>query len=207
MTPTAAPTTSLIACHDCDLLHRRQRIEEGAAAKCSRCGAVLYRNPRDGIQRTLVFSLGALILYVLANVYPFMTFKLHGRVNESTVVTGVIELQAGGLWELALLVGFASVVAPLIKILTLLYISLPLNFGRTPWKLAFVYRAYQGIRPWGMLNVFVIGAFVAVSKLFDFGSLVLGIGFYAFIVLMVMTAAAEAAVDPQTIWERIKART
>ncbi len=30
------------------------------------------------IQRTLVLSLGALILYVLANVYPFMTFKLHG---------------------------------------------------------------------------------------------------------------------------------
>ena len=69
MARSSAPTTSLIACHDCDLLHRRQRIEEGAAAKCSRCGAVLYRNPRDGIQRTLVFSLGALILYVLANVY------------------------------------------------------------------------------------------------------------------------------------------
>ena len=206
MTRAATPDTSLIACHDCDLLHRRQAIEEGAAAKCSRCGAVLYRNPADGIQRTLVFAMGALILYVLANVYPFMTFKLHGRVNESTVITGVIELQAGGLWELALLVGFASVVAPLMKILALLYISLPLGLGRTPWKLAFAYRAFEWMRPWGMLNVFVIGAFVAVSKLFDFGDLILGIGFYSFIVLMVVASEAEAALDPQVIWQRIEAR-
>lgn len=185
-------------------VHRRRDIEEGAAARCSRCGAVLYRNPREGVHRTLVFALAACIFFVLANVYPFMTFKLHGRVNESTVLTGVIQLQAGGLWELALLIGFASFLAPLFKIFALLYISAPLRFGRTPWKLAAAYRVYEAFRPWGMLNVYVIGAFVAVSKLFDFGSLVLGIGFYSFIVLMLLASEAEAALEPQTIWERIE---
>jgi|SRR5262245_6683224 len=50
---------SLIACHECDLLQREVPLAPGGAARCPRCGAVLYRNTPDGLDRTLAYTLGA----------------------------------------------------------------------------------------------------------------------------------------------------
>ena len=96
--------------------------------------------------------------------------------------------------------------APLLKILVLLYITLFLKLNRTPWQLARAYTLYRELSEWGMLNIYVIGAFVAVSKLFDFGNLSIDIGFYAFLALMLASILADDNLDPRIIWERLRAQ-
>jgi ABC-type transport auxiliary lipoprotein component len=44
----------------------------GGAARCGRCGATLYRQRRDSIEHTLLLTLAALILFVIANTVPFL---------------------------------------------------------------------------------------------------------------------------------------
>lgn len=53
-----------VACHECGLVHAVRRVPGGGVAKCSRCGAVLYRDVIDGIDRTLMLTLASLILFV-----------------------------------------------------------------------------------------------------------------------------------------------
>ncbi|MHC5071261.1 MAG: paraquat-inducible protein A, partial [Planctomycetota bacterium] len=108
---------SLIACPDCDLLHRRQELPTGGRAACLRCGAVLYRKPWNSIESTLVLTITALILLAVANFGHFMSFQLHGRVQDAHIITGVFELYAENLWALAGVILFASIVAPALTLL------------------------------------------------------------------------------------------
>lgn len=198
---------TLIACPDCDLLHRRQALPTGGRAECSRCGSVLYRNPRNSIESTLIMTVTALILFAMANLGHFMSFQLHGRTQDAHIITGVFELYAGGLWGLAGVVLFVSILAPALTLLLLLYISLPLYMDRTPPRLALAYRVYDWLRPWGMVGVYVLGALVAVTKLTDMASTPVGTGFWAMMALMFLVGPAQARLDPNILWKRLEVRT
>ena len=199
-------THPLFACHDCDLLYRKKPLREGEKAKCMRCGAVLYRRNRDSLDRTLTYSLTALILFLVANVYPFMTFKLEGRAQESILFTGVMELYLQGYWALAVLVFAASIFFPLVTILGTLYVLLPMKFNWRLWRSAIVFRYVSTLIPWAMMEVYMLGVFVAYVKLTDLATIELGMALYAFSVLIVIQAAAGAALDPEEIWERLQAK-
>ena len=103
---------SLIACHECDLLHRVQPLPDGSAARCVRCGAVLYRQKKDSLERTLALTIAGIILFIVANTYPFLAMKSEGLVQETTLITGVKELHAQGMEALALLVLLTTILVP-----------------------------------------------------------------------------------------------
>lgn len=201
---TTASEHTLIACHDCDLLHRIRPLRHGERAKCIRCGALLYRRMENGIYRTLMFAFTGLILFVMANVFPFMTFKLHGRVQESILSSGIKELYDQGLWPLAILVLFVSIIFPLVKIVGLLYVLVPLQFKRRVWRAAVTFRLVDGLHAWAMMDVFLLGVLVAFVKLSDMATLVLGIGVYSFAALILVMAAAGGALDSHEVWERLE---
>jgi paraquat-inducible protein A len=45
--------TMLVACHDCDEVHRVPELPDGGAAVCTRCGNVLFRHRAQSIERAL----------------------------------------------------------------------------------------------------------------------------------------------------------
>jgi paraquat-inducible protein A len=192
-----------MACHDCGLLHHLRALPPGSAASCTRCGAVLYRRKSDSIDRTLMLTLAALILFVVANSFPFLTFKLEGRATTMTLMTGVLQLYEDGMWPLALLVFGATILVPLAKLVATTYVLLPLRFGRRVWGLARVFRATEIMHPWAMMEVFLLGVIVAYVKLSDLAKLELGIALFAFIALILIMIAAEVALDPREVWDRL----
>jgi paraquat-inducible protein A len=195
---------SLIACHECDLIHRIQPLAEGAVARCSRCGAVLYRHKRNSLDRTLAMTIAGLILFVLANSFPFLSMKIQAQVQESTLFTGIKELYAQGMWQVALLVLLTTILVPLIQLLSLLYVLLPIKLNRKPWKLALVFRFVQRLQPWSMMEVFMLGILVSIVKLAGMASMVPGISLFAFLVLIFILAASAASLDPHLIWEQVE---
>ena len=140
-------TRSLIACHDCDLLHRVRPLHDGQSATCSRCGATLYQQKRDSLDRTLMLIVTAFILFILANTFPFMTLKIGDREQGSTLISGAIAFHESGMWGLPFLVFLTSILVPGVKILGMLYLLLPLKFGRVPWKLGWVFRWLHTLTP------------------------------------------------------------
>jgi paraquat-inducible protein A len=196
-------TENLIACHECDLLQRLPECQGSYIVQCSRCSALLHRGVENSIDRTLALALAGVILFVVANAFPLLAFKLKGQVTQATLLSGVIDLYNTGKWEIAALVLLTTIVVPLFELLILLYIFVPLKFNRVPWKMAAVFRVAQNLSPWSMMEVFLIGVIVAVVKLIGMATIVPGFALWAFAFLIVTLAAAAANMDSQVVWERV----
>ena len=63
------------ACHECDLLNRVPPLPPRQIAKCARCGAILYRNIPDSVERTLSLAVGSAILFIVPGIVVFARLK------------------------------------------------------------------------------------------------------------------------------------
>jgi paraquat-inducible protein A len=195
---------SLIACHECDLLQQSRALPMGATARCPRCGAVLCRRKRNSLDRVLALTIAGLILFIVANTYPFLTFRLEAQIQETTLITGIIELYNQGVWIVAGVVLLTSIVMPLLELAGMLYVLLPLKFNRRPWSLPLFFRMVRIFKPWGMMEVFMVGILVAFVKLSKMASIIPGMALYSFMVLIFVMAASAASLDPHIVWNRVE---
>ena len=193
----------MIACHQCDLLHRVRPLTHGGVAQCMRCGAVLYRRKKDSLNRTLALAIAGIILFVVANTYPFLAIKSEGLMQETTLLAGVKELYVQNMWELSALVLITTFLMPFIQLSGMIYVLLPLKFNRLPWRLPFIFRFLQNIKPWGMMEVFMLGILVAIVKLAKMANIIPGIALYSFGALILVLAGAMASLDPDIVWDRL----
>lgn len=81
----------LHACHECDLLVTGHAVEEGQKAVCPRCGAVLFENKPDTINRTLALTIAGLFLFWPANLLPILSLNIMG-LNPSTLRSKIKKL-------------------------------------------------------------------------------------------------------------------
>lgn len=194
---------ALSVCHDCDALYRLPELPLGGVARCVRCDAELYRRRKENLDYTLAFTITGFIFLLVANLNPLLILKFGGRMQSNTLLTGIEALWHEGMVDLALLVLGTSLLFPFFTLIGMLYILLPLKFGYHPWKLALVFRLINEITPWAMVGVYMLGIFVAFVKLMSMATVVPGIALYAFLGVLLITAAAKATLDPRMIWEQI----
>ncbi len=107
------------------------RFTEGAVC-CFRCGARLHRLGRYDLGPPLALALTAAILFVIANVYPMVVLEMQGTRITTTLVHAVRELWREDVQLVAALVFVTVIVVPATQILAMLYVLLPLRFGRVP---------------------------------------------------------------------------
>lgn len=193
---------TLVACRDCDLLSQLGTVPEGSVARCRRCGGLLRKRPRNGLERTLALALASAILFVVAQSFPFLSFEMKGLVTKTTLMTGVIDLYRGGKPEIAALVLLTIVVAPMVQLGLLLYVLVPFHVGRVPWRLPHAFRLLRHAQTWSMIEVFMIGILVAITKLMGMATIVPGLAIWAFALLMIVLSAALASFDPDAVWDR-----
>lgn len=72
--------------------------------------------------------------------------------------------------------------------------------------MARVFRLIEVLHPWAMMEVYLLGVIVAYVKLIDLARLELGVALYAFVALIILIVAAEAAMDPRQVWDRLGAQ-
>lgn len=196
-------TPTLIACHDCDLLHRVKELPEKTKARCSRCGAVLYVHSPETIDRTLACAITGLVLMVIANIYPFLSLESQGTVLDTSLITGTIILARQSMAGLAILVLFTSMIIPCVLLGALVYVLWPMKQGRRLPASRPVFRLALTLRPWSMTEVFLLGILVSVVKLAKMAAIIPGTALFAFLALVFVLAAVNVFLDPRTIWEKM----
>ncbi len=193
----------LIQCHECGLLQRNPPLPAGCAARCGRCGATLHRSIPNSLDRTLALTCAGIVLFVVANSFPFLSFQFQGQTTEATLFTGVEELYRQGMWALSLAVFFTSILAPGLQLGLLLIVLVPLRMNRCGRGLSRLFRYVATLTPWGMMDVFMLGILVSVVKLADMSTIVPGTSLFAFAGLIFVLAAAQAALDKDIVWSRM----
>jgi len=168
-----------------------------------RCGHTLHKHQPDSLDRTLALTLAGIVLFVVANSFPFLSFQMQGQTTETTLFTGVRDLYQQGMWGLSAVVFFTSILAPGIQLALLMVVLIPLKLNRLPRGFPTLFRYVETLAPWGMMDVFMLGILVSVVKLSDMATIVPGTSLFAFLVLIFVLAAAQAALDPDIVWSRV----
>ena len=192
----------LIACHECDLLQREAALPRGGVARCARCGAELYRSHPHSLERTMALTAGAIVLFAIANTFPIIGLKLQGQVIQTTLYNTVQTLHDQDMKSVAALVFMTTIAMPALQLLALSYLLLPLRLNRVPPYFAAVFRMLQSVRPWGMVEVFMLGVLVSLVKLAHLAGVVPGVALWSFGALMLVMAAISAVFDPRALWAK-----
>jgi len=195
----------VIACHECDLLQREVALPRGGVARCVRCGAELYRSHPDSFERTLALTAGAIVLFAIANSFPIIGLKLQGQVIQTTLFHTVQTLWNEDMKSVGALVFVTTILMPALELFALTYLLLPLRLGRAPPHFAPVFRILQTVKPWGMVEVLMLGVLVSLVKLAKLAGVVPGIALWSFAALMFVMAAVAAVFDPRELWTRVSA--
>ncbi len=197
---------ALVACHECDTLHRLPALRPGRTLRCGTCNAVLLDYPKGGLDRPIALYLAAAILFVFANVFPFLTLDIEGREEMTTLLGASIALYNDGMGELAVVVLITSVLGPALVIASCLYVLLGVRLRLQLPGLRTTLSWVSHLEPWGMLDVFMLGVLVSFVKLAGMATMHIGLSLYAFVALIFVYAAASAALEPQLLWHKIGLR-
>jgi paraquat-inducible protein A len=199
--PLTAAQAGLLSCPACRLVSRPPAA--GATAACPRCGAAVHQRKPDSIARTWAFLIAAYVLYIPANVLPIMDTSSLFNAKRDTIMSGLLYLWNSGSWATALLVFFASVVEPMLKLIALTWLVLSVQQG-SRWKPELrtrLYRLISVVGRWSMLDIFVVTILVALVQIESIAEIKAGPGAFAFGAVVVLTMFAGFSFDPRLLWD------
>lgn len=200
-----AADAPLIICEHCDTVYRRRTLARGETARCLRCNAVLQRHQKLSLDALFALVITVMVVFVLANAWPIMTFGLNGHHIESRL-WGVIVM----MWErhaelVSVLAAFTLFFCPLIKMLALGWVLAYARAGRRApgFRGAMVILHYIG--PWTMSEVFVLGVLVSIVKAKLYFDVITDPGVWAYAALAVCITIFSG-VDVRRLWDEIPER-
>jgi paraquat-inducible protein A len=167
---------------------------------------VLRRTRHEPLIRPLACALAGLALYTVVITLQFMAVEIYGLGHATTLVSFPAQLDASQFWELAALVLLFIIVLPPIKLLLLAVVLSGLHLPHPPRAIRVLFRWYDMIGPWAMVDVFLVGFFVAYTRLVGFATVDIGGAVWGLAGLMVATVAGDVSLDPEAVWHAIEVR-
>ena len=197
---------TLRECQDCGLFQTVPVLCQGDRADCSRCRATLRRHHDNSLNRALGCYLGALLLMTLAVQLPFLDLRSVGRVYQASLFTGPSQLEDHGMWEISAVVLITLVAVPFIQLFLILTVLIGLRLPRPPRILPALFSWVETLRPWSMVEVFLLGSFVAYTRLQAIATVEVGPALFALGGVMLCMIAADVELDHEDVWEAFEAR-
>jgi len=191
-----------IVCESCDAVCERRPLQHREVSNCPRCGAELERDTRSQQKHVLPLAIASLFMFAVANLFPIVEIELRGLRSQTTLAGAVMTLTAEGRSLVALLVLATTILFPLLQLLILVWLLVPLQHARharAPVGFAFLVNSIQVLRPWGMIEVFLLGVLVALVKLSGMAKVIPGPALWAFAALTVLLTAV-LSFDPRGFW-------
>lgn len=174
-------------------------------AVCSRCDGTLAGPATGRVDAPLALAGAALLLLLAALAWPLLTVSSLGAQRESWLVTCVTALWAQGFASLAAVVAAFGATLPCIY-LALLTGGLVALKLRAALPLGTLFRWVQELRPWMMVEVFLVGGFVAYSRIKVVATIEIGMGGWCLLGASLLFLLALTQLDERTVWEALPVR-
>jgi paraquat-inducible protein A len=172
-------------------------------AVCRRCDSTLAGPATGRVDAPLALAGGALILLLPALVWPLMTVSSLGAQRESWLGTCVTALWEQGFPSLSTLVAALAIVLPCVYLGALVCALATLRL-RLPIRVGQLFRWVQYLRPWMMIEVFLVGGFVAYSRIKVVSTI--DIGGWCLLAAALLFLLAVTQLDARTVWEALPVR-
>jgi paraquat-inducible protein A len=190
----------LAVCAYCGAVHRRAELPGRTTARCVRCDAPLYHSTTE-LPAMLAVAVVATAAFVVANAFPLITLRAQGQQTRATLWAAITASYDQQLPVVAAGLAITLIVAPLLELLLLLWVLVPLALQARPPGFRFVMRAIAVMRPWRLVEVFLLGVIIAIVKLSGLATAVLGWGAFG-ITVMAIAMASLGSFDQAVLWRR-----
>jgi paraquat-inducible protein A len=190
----------LLVCANC---RATVRAIGAGRSRCPRCTAPLHSRKPRSIATTATLVLTAALLYIPANVLPVMHTHTVFSDDDDTIMSGVISLAHSGSWPLAVLVFFASIVVPLLKLIALgevLY-AVARKSVRHAKQRSRLFRIVEFVGRWSMLDVYAVSLLVTLVQIESLATIGVRLGSLAFAAVVVLTTLAAQSFDERLLWD------
>ncbi|OIQ87212.1 paraquat-inducible protein A [mine drainage metagenome] len=195
--PTARDL-GLTGCRRCGLV-----VRGTDAGLCPRCQSRLSSRQPNSLTRCWALLAAAAILYVPANLLPIMVTTTLFGTQRDTILSGILYFWETGSRGLAVLIFTVSILIPLLKLISLAYLTYSAAHprGQSIHQRARLYRLVEVIGRWSMLDMFVVALMAGLVRFQNMGLIEAGPGAAPFGAVVVLTMLAALTLDPRLMWD------
>lgn len=192
-------------CPDCGLVQRLCGTAEGESLVCGRCNGFLARTRRLSIPFSAACAGAGLLLLLLAASLPLASVSLElGRYVQTNLTSSFVRLQQTGASDLSLIVALTLLVFPALKFASVLAMALAAHRGHASRLVKRAFVAVPWITSWAMVDVFLLGATIALLRLDVWGQVGLNLAFFALVGAAVCSLAIDGCLDQRRFWRAIR---
>lgn len=199
MAAQISSSPAMLVCSQCDALFSQVRLRPSERVLCSRCGHELFREARRRYHALLPIVITALITFLLCNLFPIVEIQIRGLSRQTTLYESTWVLWQDGRHLAALMVFLPTIAFPALELSLMFFVLWYLRLGQRPPGFSRAIRFIQHIRPWGMLEVFMLGVVASLVKLASMATLVPGIALWSFAAMTVLVAII-ISFNPSWLW-------
>lgn len=198
---------SHIACPDCDVILSIPPLLPNEVAYCIRCDATLFKYHKNSIDKALAFAITGLLLFIIANLFPLLSLKALGVVQEGSLLSTATALFQEDHILLSGVVLLTTFIFPATTLLGTIYVLMQVKMRRINRYTAPLFRFLRSTDAWGMLEIFMLAILVALVKLGDVADIIYGVSLYAFCLLILSLSLLSYALNPQDVWDQLRSKT
>ncbi|WP_068311000.1 paraquat-inducible protein A [Aliiruegeria sabulilitoris] len=200
-----ADLEELIACPACDALYRAAEPENGERAVCPRCHTVLIAPVDGAVIRVVAFALAILVLLVSAMFMPFLSIEAGGLSHSTSIADAALSFSEYQMLGLSIGVVALIIFVPIARAILVIFALFPLMLDKKPWRGArTAFRLSEELRPWSMAEIFVLGVGVALVKVAAMAHVELGMAFWLFVALVLVTVFQDGFLCRWSIWSALE---
>jgi len=194
----------LRACRACGQVQALPVPRPGYDRKCKRCGETMGSGllHLDIVYPVLV---AAFIAFTVALTVPLARIELSGQHAEADPMTGVYGFLHYANAPMALFTFVCVVFGPLARNMALIFAIHCVRTDRRPRALPRIYRFAETLKPWCMLDVFLVAALISMTKLHDLVRVEMAPGVWMLMGLVWSIALVDSLFDRHRFWDLIQA--
>jgi paraquat-inducible protein A len=192
-----------VECSDCGLTQKLQPQRKGQNRVCVRCHSSFGDGGAGSHDYLFSLLITLLVVLLACNFYPLLGIDIKGHVSSTTLATARDGLAENGMAILSYFVFGLLVLVPLFRLMLqiCLFYCLWRN-ERPPW-LGRCFRLIGTLQPWAMLDIFLVGIFVALSKLRSVALISYLPGVYLLGIFVTLIGITYSHYDPRRTWNQI----
>jgi paraquat-inducible protein A len=182
-----------------------QRVPPSArdvVPECACCGHAFAPPTRGNFSASLAYAVAALLLLLPPFLSPLLTITSFGISRHDWFPSGVEAMWDDGFGTLATLVFLFSIVFPFLYLMLIACVLSLLQLGATA-SVGRIYRYALWLRPWLMIEVYLVGCCVAYTRLEQVGNVTIGFGGWCLIGACLAWILLALKLDHRMIWDAL----
>nr|WP_146163845.1 paraquat-inducible protein A [Vibrio splendidus] len=196
------------SCIECGLVSQFRELPSGSEASCPRCHHTLCSIGASKGQGVMAYAVASLITLVMSLTFPYMSFSVQGISQQITLYQAVDMMNRLDNSLIAALLFLAVIFLPAYFLISAIWFYSLTEKRRTHSpnlsRLAiFILKTLSWVKPWLMVDVFLIGVLVSWIKIAALADVSMGISFWAFGIYAMLVVKTISLVDFDWIWDRL----